>query len=227
MDLITLDQLRKRAKLYAKLKNIEDSEWDIYINDAVKQYWNIVNVVFPDYNLTSASFNLEPGTAQYTLNSDVLVVRKVSCHLDGDPTLNSVNRFSLRTFSMTEADSYSNNLFINNYTMSNLKYRVWDGNSLLFQPVPQTSYLIVYYYLPVPPVLSTNDDTVNGISGLDVYISALAAKTALDSRRISNIYLAEKVSSFVEFIKEVSNTHNSDEAEKIEDVSQKNRNWWY
>lgn len=227
MDLATLEQLRNRAKLYANLKGVEDSEWNLYINDAVKQYWNIVNIVLPDYNLTSSYFNTETGVAQYTLNSDVLLIRKVSVHLDGDPTLNSLNRYSLRTFTMTEADTYSNTGFYSNYIFSNLRYRIWDGNSIVFQPVPQTSTMIVYYYLPVPPTLDTDNDSVNGISGLDVYISALAAKTALDSRRISNLYLAEKVASFVDFIKEVSNTHNGDEAQRIEDVTQKNRVWYW
>lgn len=219
MDLVTLEQLRKRAKIYTNIKGVEDEEWDLHINDAVKQYWNVVNTVLPDYNLKSAYFDTTSGTALYPLNSDVLLVRKVSCHFDGDPSLNSENKYSLRTFTMSDE--------VSNFRINRLRYRVWDGNNILFQPVPQESLLIVYYYLPVPPTLSVNSDSVNGISGLDVYISALAAKTVLDARRISNIFLAEKVNSFENFIKEVSNTHNGDEAQKIQDVGAKDRNIWW
>lgn len=230
MDEVTLATLRSRAQIYANQKGVQDSEWNLHINDAVKQYWNIVNTVLPDYNLTSSSFTTESGTALYSMESDVLLVRKVSCHLDNDTSLNSTSRFSLRTVTMTEIDRYAN-ATINAYgawSARNLGYRVWDGNNILLVPTPQQELTIVYYYLPVPPTLSSDSDTVNGIAGLDVYISAVAAKAVLDSRRISNIYLDQKIQGFVEFMKQVANTHDGDEAQRIEDAVNKNPNtfWW-
>jgi len=224
MDEVTLSTLRSRAQIYANQKGVQDDEWNLHINDAVKQYWNIVNTVLPDYNLTSSYFTTISGTALYSMETNVLLVRKVSCHLDNVTSLDSTNRFSLRTVTMTEIDKYAN-ATINAYgawCARNLGYRVWDGNNILLVPTPQEELTIVYYYLPVPPTLVNDDDTVNGISGLDVYISALAAKAVLDSRRIPNLYLAQKVQSFVEFIKDVANTHNGDEAQRIEDVKSQN-----
>lgn len=226
MDEVTLLTLRNRAQIYANQKGVQDSEWNLHINDAVKQYWNIVNTVLPDYNLTSSFFYTVAGTSLYSMESDVLLVRKVSCHLDDDSSLNSTNRFSLRTLTMSDVDRYAN-VNANSYgpyISTNLGYRVWDGENILLAPIPQDVNMIVYYYLPVPPTLVNDDDVVNGISGLDVYISALAAKAVLDSRRISNVFLERKIESFVEFIKEVSNTHNGDEAQRIEDVVTKQRN---
>lgn len=226
MDEVNLKQLRDRAILYSNVKGVGDDEWNIYINDAVKQYWNVINAVQPDYNLKSSYFTTTSGQSQYTFDSDVLHIRKVSCHLDNDPTLNSQNRYSLRTFSMTETDIYCNTSLYGQYGAQSLRYRVWDGVSILFQPIPIQAYMIVYYYIPVPPTLNVDSDAINGISGLDVYISAVAAKTVLDSKRISNPSLDVKIARFVDFLTAVSNTHDSDEAQAIEDTSYKGRQWW-
>lgn len=226
MEKVTLYKLRQRAQRYANIKGVSDEEWNMYINDAIKQYWNIINTVQPDFNLTSSYFYTESGVAQYTFSNLAQTLRKVSCHLDNVETLNSLNRYDLRPFSMSESSYYPLQQYSG--TLSGgapVRYRIWDGVSIVLDPIPQGSFMIVYYYLPIPPELETDSEYINGISGLDVYISSLAAKTVLDSKRISNVYLAEKIASFVEYMTNTANIHEDDEGQRIEDVISKGLNW--
>jgi len=227
MDEVTLGDIRTRAIIYSNIKTISVDEWNLHINDAVQQYWNLINRCQPDYNLTSSYIITSNGESQYPLPTDCLQVRGVSCHMDNDPTPNSAQAWSLRPYTFTERDKYRNTVvWSGNYGRPNVSYRVWDGVSLVFTPVPCSSLMYVIYYIPVPPKLVNDSDTLNGIAGLDVYISSVAAKTVLDARGTPNVSLDAKISEFVDYMKQIANTHNGDEAQRIEDVSFKNMNIW-
>ena len=226
MDEVTLYDLRERAIIYSNLKSISNTEWSIHINDAVKQYWNIINRTMADYNLTSSYFTSTSGQATYDLPDDCLEVRGISCHMDNNPTNNSTQAWSLRPFTMTERDRFRGTCLWGPLGNPFVSYRVWDGNTIVFQPLPTSALMYVIYYIPVPPTLVNDSDTVNGISGLDVYISAVAAKTVLDSRGTANLSLDKKISDFVDYMKQIANTHNGDEAQRIEDITYKNINIW-
>ena len=59
MDIVSLDDLINIARLHADQKNSDQNdfgEWSIFINDGVRQYWNLVEQLTQDFYFKEAFF---------------------------------------------------------------------------------------------------------------------------------------------------------------------------
>lgn len=173
---------------------ITTSEWNIYINQAMFELYDLLTTTFEDYFLApSASFIADGSTFLYPLPNGVLtftgpngspIVAAPFYKLAGvDLALNNaanayvtVNKFN---FSSRNAFVYPNTASTI-YGVFNLEYRLM-GSNIEFIPTPSASQTIRLWYQPrLQMLLQDTDVTTMGISGWIEYVIVRAAKYALD-----------------------------------------------
>ena len=228
---VSYDSILQRVIEYTRVKNFSSSEISDSINDAYREYWNLINETSENYNIKTGYFVTDGSTTLYTLaptDGDFFKLRGCDYDVSNVTTQNSTQRVTLRAMNWNERNLYRNYpLFTGTPVLgSGLVYMMWGADQLLLQPLPSANLTIVYYYWPVMPTLASGS-YVNGINGLDVYISARAAKTVLDSRQQPSQWLDAKIASFIDMLKTTAGEINRDEPPRIQDMRAKSSGWWY
>ena len=127
-----------------------------------------------DYNLSSITFNLVPGTSVYNLPTDFYKLKGVDLKIDNAQSI------ALKRYNFNERN-LNNTLIFNGIT--NLRYRD-ENNTIKFTPKPSTTNEITVHYAPHAVKLSADSDTFNGYNGWEEYIIVNAAIFACKKGRI-------------------------------------------
>lgn len=227
MRTVTLQELITSAQRYADMENssfLTQAEWISYINNAATKYWNLINSRTQDYNLKELFFPMVFNQQDYDLPADFLYVRGVDCNVSANATNANNNWIAVERYVFAERNI--NQSYVSNfYGYFYLRYRI-QGNVLRFEPNPQGYQTVRLSYIPVMPNLIDVTDTIDGINGFDDYIAMIAAARAKAKEESDVTWLMGEIALFEQQVKAAADDRNRDEADRVQDVNNKNR-WGY
>lgn len=233
MRTVTLADLMSRARLYADMTNsgfIKDPELIIYINNAARKYYNLINSVDQNYYLKKYLIPVVMNQVEYDLPSDFLyckgaeLSRSTVVYGDGRDKWDSLD-----TFSLSERNNYTYTGYSSSFLTWNVRYCIV-GNTLTLTPNTSSipSRTIRLLYTPVLPDLAATTDTLDGINGFEDYIARLAAMD-MKAREESDLsYLMEQCRQYESDITSQANNRNRDRGDRVSDVNAVNGRygWW-
>lgn len=235
MDVVTLDQIITTAKLHADMVNsdfMNQDEWTIMVNDAVRQYWDLIVQLTQDYYFKQSYFQTNPNQLAYPLPDDLYNLRGVDVLYSTGPTNDFTNAqvlwVALMPYMFSERNA-RNFLYYQAVTPPYYsRYRI-QGDTIMFEPLTATaSNTVRLSYILKPPRLAEPADTINVIAGYDQYIAKVAAMHA--HARQENFdsvqFLAADLQRFESEIKQLANDRNRDTADRVQDVYAKQTNVW-
>ncbi len=232
MDIVSLDQLITRAKLFADQINSDANnfnEWSVFINDAIRQYWHLVEQLTQDYYFQYSYFQTEPQVLSYPLPADMLHLRGVdAAYFIANGNVTDPNNLwvALSPFMFAERNA-RNFLYYAVLTPPYFsRYRL-QANEITFEPLtsPQPTTIRLSYTRKYPN-LQNPDDTVDVISGFDMYIAKVAAIHAKNRAEDDISFLVADVNRFESEIKQIAGDRNRDTAPRVQDVYSKQFGFW-
>lgn len=178
LSVATLSELRTLAQQYADMVNndfVTTSEWNTYINLGYFKLYNLlVEKYGDDYFATNTTFTTDGTTYQFTLPSDFFKFLGLDLQLG-----NVQNSWvTIRPFMFGDRNRYAVPNFQSFYGVTNLRYRVF-ADTLFLTPIPAAGQTLRMWYVPRMTELTSDSDTVDGISGFQEYIALDAAEAAL------------------------------------------------
>lgn len=171
---LSLAQIRLMAKQRADMVNsqfVTDSEWNLYINQAAFELYDLLVTEYEDYFMKAPLLITTDGTEQFTLPSDFFKLLGVDLGLANNTTA----WVTLKKFQFIERNRYVypqiNSTFFGCF---NLQYRLM-GNTLFFIPTPSAGQFLRLWYIPKLTQLLQDTDVLTGISGWGEYVIVDAA----------------------------------------------------
>lgn len=190
---LTLSELRTAVRQRSDMVNstfITDSELNSYINQSYFELYDLLISKFGDnyYVAPVYTFVTDGSSYQYNLPSDFYKLLGVDLALS-----NTNDSFvTVRPFEFIDRNRYAVPNFQSFYGLTNLRYRL-NGDKLWFTPIPAKSQTIRIWYIPRMTTLSSDTDTVEGISGWTEYIICDAAIKCLQKEESDvSVLFAEK-----------------------------------
>jgi hypothetical protein len=227
----TLGGLKTRAKYFANMENddtVSDARWNVHINDAIRQYWNLINKTDQDYNLTQATIITENNVGQYDLPDDFLYIRGLDVDFNNSTTNSSTRRASMRPYMWAERNKWRNiSYYVTSAFWPYFRYRIHNNSQIWFNPLPQADLTVILYYIPTNPKLVSDTDEMLGINGFDVFISAIAAKVVLDSLSLPSGGITQMAAEWEAMVFDSANNRNHDEPDRVQDVRGKDAYYNY
>lgn len=171
---LSLAQIRLMSKQRADMVNsqfVTDSEWNLYINQAAFELYDLLITEYEDYFMKPPLLLTTNGSEQYTLPTDFYKLLGVDLGL-----ANNTNGWvTLKKFQFIERNRYVypqiNSTF---FGVFNLQYRLM-GNTLFFIPTPSAGQFLRIWYVPKLTELLQDTDILTGISGWGEYVIVDAA----------------------------------------------------
>lgn len=241
---MTLSQIRLQAQQRADRVNsnfVTKSEWNLYINKAMFELYDLLTTVFEDYFLappiqfnTTGSDILYPlpngsNTFLNALNLAETVTPRPFYKLkgldlqvqnanNGYVTINKFNFIDRNTFVYPNSASTI-------YGVFNCQYRVM-GNNIMFIPTPSANQGVRIWYIPrLIELLADTDTTDIGISGWIEYVIVRSAKLALDKEESDTTKLDQEILFLKARIEETAANRDDGQPDRISDTRQ-NRGYW-
>lgn len=209
---------------------MSESEWTIFINDAVRRYWDLVEQLSQDYYFKEYFFYTMTNVLAYDLPDDFYHLRGVDVAYN---LVNSTNFddaqnlwVALQPYMFDERNARAF-LYYQPVTPPYMsRYRL-QGNTIKFEPLTAVvSSLVRLSYTTIAPVLQNPDDTIDVISGFDAFISKIAAVSAKQREESDPSILLIDIARFEKEIKQLVSDRNRDQGMRISDVSAKAFNTW-
>lgn len=233
MDIVSLDNLITVARLHADMVNSDfcnDQEWTIFVNDAIRQYWDLIEQLSQDYYFKQFYFQTNAVDLAYPLPSDFYHLRGVDALYSGSPTGNFENSqnlwVALSPYMFTERNARNYLFYQAVMPPYYSRYRI-QGDNILFEPLTATiTNTIRLSYTIIPPKLQVLTDTIDVIAGYDQYISKVAALHAKAREESDVTVLAADIARFESEIKQLANDRNRDSADRVQDVYAKSTGVW-
>lgn len=171
---LSLAQIRLMSKQRADMVNsqfVTDSEWNLYINQAAFELYDLLVTEYEDYFMKAPLLLTTDGSEQFTLPTDFYKLLGVDLGL-----ANNTNGWvTLKKFQFIERNRYVypqiNSTF---FGVFNLQYRLM-GNTLFFIPTPSAGQFLRIWYVPKLTELLQDTDILTGISGWGEYVIVDAA----------------------------------------------------
>lgn len=211
MDSAKLSELRTDAKHFANMTGrnfVTDEEWNIYINHAIKDFYNKITTIENDYYLKPATLTVST-TDSIALPSDFWKLRAVDAKLGG--LWHDIKKFNLKERNVGQ----TNTLYLSN-SAPQFKYRLI-GSNIVLRPQPAQNTEIKLWYYPVLSELVNDDDTFDFINGADDYVSMSAAVKALIKEETDYRPLEQQVMKLESEIFKIANRDDS-APEKVTDI---------
>lgn len=166
----TLSDLRTRVRQRANMENstfVTDAEMNRYINYSINMMRDkMIIKTGEEYFADSQNYTLVDGTEEYALPADFYKV--ISCQLQGDSTL----FFPMKRFEYAEQNEFARPLY---NRASDIRYRIRGANLVINPATNVGGRVIRLIYVPLPPELSGDLDTLGGFNGWDEYVVLSAA----------------------------------------------------
>jgi|SRR6185503_8741888 len=233
MQQVTLGNLIQNARLYADMVNndfMSTAEWIIFINDALRRYYDLIEQLSQDYYFQEYFFFTQNNVLTYPLPNDFYHLRGVDvcANLIPGSDVNDARNLwvALSPFMFDERNTRSF-LYYQAVTPPYFsRYRI-QGNDLKFEPLTATANsLIRISYTVICPVLQNLNDTFDVISGYDAFISKVAAMSARARQESDVSFLMADIERFEAEIKRLASDRNRDQGMRISDVYAKQMNIW-
>lgn len=231
MDIVSFGSLIQNAKYYSDMEvsgNVTDPEWQTYVNFAAKRYYDIVNMLMEDYNLSVKYYQIQNNVDLYALPDDFLHCRGVDLSLNPAPVPEDPSTiwYALEAYNFKERNKM--NYFWSRQVSSGLysKYRI-QGENLSFEPIFVGSTTCRLYYVPVLPKMVALTDTMNVIHGFDEYIARMAAEMALEKQETVNELLSARILKLESSIRQIALDRNRDEGKTIANIYIKRSRLWF
>lgn len=171
---LSLAQIRLMSKQRADMVNsqfVTDSEWNLYINQAAFELYDLLITEYEDYFMKAPLLLTTDGSEQFTLPTDFYKLLGVDLGLAN----NTTGWVTLKKFQFIERNRYVypqiNSTF---FGVFNLQYRLM-GNTLFFIPTPSAGQFLRIWYVPKLTELLQDTDILTGISGWGEYVIVDAA----------------------------------------------------
>ncbi len=148
---------------YENSADITPAILNTFINEAVKQVWDILKSKRDDMLVTSATLTTSVGVDATTLPATFYQLRKLEI---ADTSAPSGWR-RLRQTSLDVSHQYAQ-LFGKRY-----RYRL-QGPSVVLHPTPQAVETLRIYFIPAAQTLSADGDTFDGVNGYEDLVLQLA-----------------------------------------------------
>lgn len=178
---MSLAQVRLIAKQRADMVNsqfVTDSEWNMYINQAYFELYDLLVTEYEDYFMKAPLQITTDGSQQVTLPTDFYKLLGVDLGLANNTTA----WITLKKFDFIERNRYVypqiNSTFFGCF---NLQYRLM-GNSLFFIPTPSAGQFMRIWYIPKLTQLLQDTDILTGVSGWSDYVIVDAAIRAKEKQ---------------------------------------------
>lgn len=190
---LSLGQTRLMAQQRADRVNsqfVTDSEWNLYINQAYFELYDLLVTVYEDYFMTTPLTITTDGSQQVNLPTDFYKLLGVDLGLAGNTTA----WITLKKFNFISRNRYVypqiNSTFFGCF---NLQYRLM-GNTLFFIPAPSAGQFLRIWYIPKLTQLLQDTDILKGISGWSEYVIVDAAIRALQKEESDvSVFMEQKM----------------------------------
>lgn len=174
---ITLANLRTAVLQRGGVENSADltpSVLNGYVNEGIAEFWDILKSKRDDRLVTSTTLTTSINVDNVTLPSDFYELRKLEIVDSNSPS----GYTRLRKVDLDATHRY--------YTLYGKRYRYrLQGNAVYLHPTPQAVETVRMFYIPYAPLLVNDSDTVDGISGYEELITALAWRRCLVRQDLS------------------------------------------
>ncbi len=167
-SLVTLGSLKTKCRQQADMEFstfVSDQELTSYINDSLKDLYDLLVQAGEFYFVSSYEFQTSSGVDSYALPSDFYKVIGV------DYRLGTGEARSMMRANWQDRNKYTNFPFFNTTQYAFYKYMLVN-DSLTLMPTPGASETIKVWYAPLLADLVNDADTVNVISGFDSWVIA-------------------------------------------------------
>jgi len=242
---MSLQQIRLQSKQRADRVNsqfLTDSEWNVNINKAMFELYDLLVTVYEDYFLappiqfvadgTTFLYPLPNGSNTFlnaNLPSQTVTPPPYYKLLGVDLALqNATNAYvTINKFNFIDRNRFVYpNTASTIYGVFNLQYRVM-GSNIEFIPTPSAGQAIRLWYIPrMTELLQDTDITQQGISGWIEYVIVRAAKYALDKEESDSTKLDAELGFLKLRIEETAANRDAGQPDTISDTKG-NRGWGY
>lgn len=219
MDNKTLLQMRTDARERADMVNsqfITDATFNGWINDNIKELWDLLTEAVQDYALSSSSFTISSGNTQ-ALPADFYKLR-------GLDDMSDTNRpKTVRNFNFNERNDYQNNRIANPYTSySDVSYRI-TGSTLTILPADNAARAYKLWYIPIPTTLSADGDNFDGINGWHEYVILKTTIQALAKQESDTKAWETLLKLQIDRIEKLKGNRDQSSPEKVSRVRNRSR----
>lgn len=163
---VTLLQMRTDVQVRGGYENSADITTAIlntFINEAVKQVWDILKSKRDDLLVTSTTTTTTIGVDATALPATFYQLRLLQIADSSSPT----GWRRLRQVSLDVSHQFAQ-LFGKRY-----RYRL-QGANIILHPTPQAVETLRVYFIPVAPALAADGDTFDGVNGYEDLVFQLA-----------------------------------------------------
>lgn len=163
---VTLLQMRTDIQVRGGYENSADITTAIlntFINEAVRQVWDLLKSKRDDMLVTSATITTSVGVDATALPATFYQLRKLEIADSSAPS----GWRRLRQTTLDVSHMYAQ-LFGKRY-----RYRL-QGANVVLHPTPQAVETLRVYFIPVAPTLAADGDTFDGVNGYEDLVFQLA-----------------------------------------------------
>lgn len=176
---MTLAELRLAIRQRADMVNqtgdytnafITDGELNSYINQSYFELYDLLVTAYgEDYYVAPFYTFVTDGTTElYDLPDDYYKMRNVSIQSSSVGNPNN-SWWTLKPFNMPEVNKYAVPNTQIYFGITNIRYKIL-GDKLWLNPLAQANQTVRLIYTPLMTTLSSDSDTVQGVSGWTEYI---------------------------------------------------------
>jgi hypothetical protein len=230
---LSLGEIRQRAQQRADMVNspfVLLPEWNFFINQAVKELYDLLITVYEDYYVAPRLiFPTDGITQSFPLPNGQ--------NYNGAPAFYKLYGVDLGLDSSTNAwvtikkfDFISRNRYVYPQITStflgvfNLRYRVV-GNNLMFIPTPSGQQQIGIWYFPRIKTLLQDTDILDGVSGWEEYVIIRAAKYGLDKQDADTTKLDQELLYLKTRIEESASNRDAGQPDTISETKTRAETW--
>ena len=215
----TLLELRTDARRYADQESsafVSDAEVDRYLNLGIAGLWHEWIQADIDRLLRRTEITTTAGTREYTLPDDFAAIRTV----ERLASSGSEVAFVLDSYNIGEGHSAGGSAFEAFGADAGLRYTVFgQGQSgtdtrLRFDPDPGARSFRVWY-IPEPPVLTADGDTLDGVAGWEEWAVLWAAEQMMAKEESDPSALIRRRMEMTQRIRTLSASRNAGQAPSV------------
>lgn len=214
----TLATLRTRVRERANMENstfVSDSELNRYINYSINDLRDkMIIKTGEEYFADTEPYTLVDGTEEYSLPADFYKV--ISCQVLGDNGL----YFPLKRFEYAEQNEYARPLY---YRSADIRYRI-RGSKLVINPATNIGGRVIrLIYVPLPPELTQDSDTLEGFNGWDEYVILLSAIKCLQKEEQDVADLKQELMVMDARLDKMMDNRDHSQPARVQDTSRLSR----
>lgn len=218
----TLAQLRTRTRERANMENstfVSDSELSRYINYSINAMRDkMIIKTGEEYFADIETYTLVDNTESYALPADFYKV--ISCQIQGDNTL----FFPLKRFEYAEQNFNARPLY---NRVGDIRYRI-RGSDLIFTTATNIGGRVVrLIYVPLPPELTQDSDTLNGFNGWDEYVVLMSAIKCLQKEEQDVSDLKQEIAVMDARMDSMMDNRDHSQPARVFDTERMSTNPWF